>query len=146
MARMTTLHIIPLQISLAKDGTCTLVCDDPRASYEAATGTLTINLVIDRSSPYPTQQSVRFVVRDPAPTDIKYYATLHSGYNADNLAQWNKDDDVSRSPYIAMDTAVEIWTAVLAIPANPNAGMIYKGRNKVKIAGKGAGDDLPIEG
>jgi len=146
MARMTTLHIIPLQITLRNDGTCSLVCDDPRATYETATGTLTINLVIDRNNPYPSQQSVRFVVRDPSPTDTKYYATLYSGYNAENLVQWNKDGDVSRSPYIPMDTTVEAWTTVLAIPADPKAGKLFKGRDKLKIAGKGAGDDLPLEG
>lgn len=146
MARMTTLHIIPLQLNLNTDLSVSLVCDDPRASYNSSTGVLTINLLTDRSNPYPTQQSVRFVVRDPSPTDTKYYATLYSGYNADNLVQWNKEGDVSRSPYVPAESLVEVWSTVLAIPADPKAGKVYKGRSKVKIATKGAGDEIAIEG
>lgn len=145
MSRMTTLHIIPLHIKFRTDNTCTLVCDDPRASYEPRTGMLTINLVVDKNNPVPAQQSVRFVVRDPAATDTKYYATLHSGYNADNLVQWQKEGDVSRSPYIPVDSTVEIWTTVLAIPGDPAAAKVPMGVNKSKVIIKGGGDDLPIE-
>lgn len=146
MARMTTLHIIPLQINVRADGISALACDDPRASYDARTGTLTINILTDPNNPYPAQQSVRFVVRDPSSTDIKYYATLHSGYNADNMVQWHKDGDVSRSPYIPSGNTVEVWSTVLAIPDDPKAGKVYQNRNKLKIATKGAGDEIAIEG
>jgi len=142
---MTTLHIIPLQLSLRADGKSSLVCDDPRASYNARTGILTINISNDPANPHPAQQSVRFVVRDPAPTDTKFYATLHSGYNAENLVQWHKDGDVSRSPYIPIGSTVEIWSVLLAIPQDPRAGKAYQNRDKVSIAGKGAGDDITIE-
>ena len=40
---------------------------------------------------------------------------------------------------------MEVWSTVLAIPADPKAGKVYKGRSKVKIAGKGAGDEIAIE-
>lgn len=145
MAKMTTLHIIPLQLDLHSDLTLALLCDDPRAKYDASSGILTINLATDRRTPYPNQQSVQFVVRDPSPTDTKYYATLYSGYNSDALVQWPKDGDVSRSPYIAIDSTAEIWTTILAIPQDPRASRIYKGRNKVKIIGVGAGDDITLE-
>ena len=145
MSRMTTLHIIPLQLTLGSDLTCSLVCDDPRASYNPATGLLTINLRVDSRFPNPSQQSVRFVVRDPSPTDTKYYATLHSGYNADNLVHWQKDEDVSRSPYISAESTVEIWSTILAIPADPKAGKGFHGRNKAKVTYQGGGDEIAIE-
>lgn len=144
MSRMTTLHIIPLQISLSPDQTLSLGCDDPRASYDPFTGLLTINLEVPRH-PYPSRQSVRFVVQDPSLTNISAYATMLSGRNARELVQWRKDGNTSLSSYIPNETTVEVWTTVLTIPGDPKNGKIYHGQSKLKIATKGAADDIAIE-
>ena len=137
MPIMTTLHIIHLQLNLHADFSVEIVCDDPLASIDAKTGILTINLP---RSPRGSQ-NVRFVVRDPAVRgDCYFYATMLSGRSRDALVHWHKDGDVSRSPYIAADTTLEIWASVLAQPPDPADVRAYHGRRNTKIATQGGGD------
>lgn len=134
---MTTLHILTLQLQLRPDLGVDIVCDDPLASLDTLTGILTIELLRNKRGP----QSVRFVVRDPAPRDDCYfYATMLSGPSRDSLVHWYKDGNVSRSPYIPAESTIEVWTSVLAQPPNPTAAKAYHGRRNVKIATQGGGD------
>lgn len=135
---MTTQHILPLQLELRPDLRVDIVCDDPLASIDPRTGILTVDLPRNPRG----HQSVRFVVHDPsADNDIRFYATLQSGPPLAPLIQWYKDGAVSRSPYTAADTTIEVWVTVLAIPDDdPTAAKVYHGKRNVKVATQGGGD------
>lgn len=135
---MTTLHILPLQLNLRADHRIDIVCDDPFASLDGMTGILTIELA---RSPRG-KQSVRFVVRDPVThAGTRFHATLQSRTPHGHLAQWHKDGDMSRSPYVPAGDTIEVWATVLAIPdSDPQGAGVYHGRRNVKIATQGGGD------
>ncbi len=135
---MTTLHILPLQLDLHADLGIAILCDDPLANLDEMTRILTIDLPRNPRG----KQSVRFVVRDPAPHDgFTFHATLQSRAAGKPMTQWHKDGDLSRSPYIPAGTTVEVWATVLALPpGDPSAAKVYRGKRNVSIDTQGGGD------
>lgn len=142
MPTIDTRPILPLQLSLRADFGVDIVCDDPRAKLDEATGILTVSLPVEPKSPKPGEDVVPFLVNDLAPFDgVHYYVSMYSGTAADELVPWQNDGGAARSPDIGAPAVVELWATVLAVPpANPAAARVYKGRRNVKIDYQGGGD------
>lgn len=138
---MTTLHVFPLQLKLTADLGVEIVCDDPLAHIDRATGTLTISLPVERRKLRPGHEDVRFVARAPSAAGIYNYVSMLSGSSADRLVVWWHEGGVVRSPHVTAPSLLEIWATVLAIPdGDPTAARVYKGRRNVKIDYQGGGD------
>jgi hypothetical protein len=142
MPTINTLHILPLQLTLRADLGVDIVCDDPLAHLDDATGILTINLPSDRRNPRRGQDGVLFVVVDLPPFDgTVHYVSMYSGPADDALGLWEHDAGASRSAGIGAPAAIVIWAVVLAIPeGEPGAAKVYNGRRNVKVDYQGGGD------
>lgn len=142
MPTMNILEILPLQLSLRPDLGVDIVCDDPCACLDEATGILTISLPVARKSPKPGKEAVPLVVNDLAPFGgFHYYVSMYSGAGADELVAWKRDGKASRSPDLGAPAVVEVWATVLAVPqGNPAGARVYKGRRNVKVDYQGGGD------
>lgn len=138
---MTTLQILPLQLNLRSDLGVDILCDDALAHLDPQSGILHVTVPRSPRGRFG-KDCVRFVVRDPAPTGgVHCHATMLSGPSFEQLVQWHREGNVSRSPYIAAGNTVEVWATVLAqAPGDPGGAKLYKARRYVKVDFPGGGD------